>query len=223
MITNAYRSHEASHPKHGSPIAAAMAIVLIVTATTFAVFVAVLDGPFSSIDSSEGLSLPKLHALRQEDPHTLTRKNVSILQDVHHTSRAIIMSCPVAPAQSHNGPWKPHTLARGAEAVIRQLIMLNVSIPFFFAYYQHESPASLPFCRSLANRYSYALTINCFLVPEKYPTGQYGYAKIFAIRHVPARHVLWFDCDAFPLRDPSPLFRDPQYRKTGAMYVRSLY
>lgn len=50
----------------------------------------------------------------------------------------------------------------------------------------------------------------------------YGYAKIAAIRRVPVEEVLWLDCDVFPLRDLTPLFNDPHYRHTGAMYVTSL-
>lgn len=56
-------------------------------------------------------------------------------------------------------------------------------------------------------------------IPEHYPRGLYGYAKIFAIKHAPADEVLWLDCDVYPVRPLEPLFVDKEFRRTGAMYV----
>lgn len=214
----AYSRDTLMHLKHGRLVAAALATVSLVCFLTFGAFMVFFDGPFLSAEGATLPSIPQLQphgAQKFEDHNPHLRSAVTTPRGSH----AIVMSCPVARTKTHDGPWKPRNLARGAEAVVRQLVALNVSIPFFYAYYKHEQSDALPFCRSLAADVADALVVHCFLVPEPYPTGQYGYAKIFALKHVPIRHVLWFDCDAFPIRDPSPLFVDPEYRKAGAMYV----
>lgn len=221
-----YCQNVATRLKHGRLVATALTTVLLVCTISFGIFTVLLDEPFSSPKKAPAsLTLSKVRSMGlpqslHQSLHSSPTENHSAPID-REESRGIIMSCPVAGTKTHDGPWKPRNLARGAEAVVRQLIALNVSIPLFFAYYQHEQSAALPFCRLLAADVADALTVHCFLIPEPYPTGQYGYAKIFALMHVPVRHALWFDCDAFPIRDPSPLFTDPEYRKAGAMYVIS--
>lgn len=222
LAIKGYKNAE-THLHHGRLIGAALSTVSLVSLLTFGTFIVLLDKPFSTPDTPISLSLSKVHAMGLPEslhqslhsPHTGNQFATTSQGD----SYGIVMSCPVERTKIHDGPWKPQNLARGAEAVVRQLIALNVTIPFYFAYYQHEQSAALPFCRSLAADVADALAVHCFPVPDPFPAGQYGYAKIFALIHVPVRHALWFDCDAFPIRDPSPLFVDPEYRKAGAMYV----
>lgn len=216
-----------THLEHGRLIGAALSTVSLVCLLTFGMFIVLLDKPFSSPETPVSLPLSKVHAMGlPESLHQslhAPQAGSQFATTSQDDSRGIVMSCPVERTKTHDGPWKPQTLARGAEAVVRQLVALNVTIPFYFAYYQHEQSAALPFCRALAADVADALTVHCFLVPEPFPAGQYGYAKIFALIHVPVTHALWFDCDAFPIRDPSPLFVHAEYRKAGAMYVLSFW
>ena len=129
--------------------------------------------------------------------------------------KGVLMSCPHGQSHTHKGSWKPSRMTLGAEAVLRQLVRYNSSLPFFLAYYEREQRFVLPWCRRLAQRYS--IDVHCFKVPERYPSGLYGYAKIFAIRYVPVRWVLWLDCDVFPVTDVNYLFGDEEFVKSGAM------
>ena len=45
--------------------------------------------------------------------------------------------------------------------------------------------------------------------------GGYGYAKIAAVLHAPARHILWVDADAWFVGDPMSIFRSAGYKHTG--------
>lgn len=56
-------------------------------------------------------------------------------------------------------------------------------------------------------------------VQDLFPAEQYVYEKIFSIRLVPLRQVLWLDCAVYPLRDLTYLFNDAHYHSTGDMYV----
>ena len=51
----------------------------------------------------------------------------------------------------------------------------------------------------------------------------YGYAKIAAVAHAPARHVLWVDADAWFLRDPAAVFASGDYAATGAHFFPDFY
>lgn len=42
--------------------------------------------------------------------------------------------------------------------------------------------------------------------------------KAFAVLHAPFQEVLSLDADCYPVRDPSALFDDPGYRRTGAVF-----
>lgn len=50
-----------------------------------------------------------------------------------------------------------------------------------------------------------------------------GFAvKPFAIWRSAFRAVLWIDCDNFPIRDPSFLFDDPEYKQKGSLFWRDV-
>ena len=51
----------------------------------------------------------------------------------------------------------------------------------------------------------------------------YGYAKVTAVLHAPARHVLWVDADAWFVGDPLMIFRSAGYRKTGTAFFPDFY
>lgn len=42
--------------------------------------------------------------------------------------------------------------------------------------------------------------------------------KLFAVMNCPWREVLFLDADCYPVVDPTPLFEDPGYQQTGAIY-----
>lgn len=199
--------HQASIPKAGPP----PHVLYVATALLFGVCVAACVATLATI----AWTVPTAVRLRR------VRSGAAInttSEETGEVERAIVMSCPVGPSHTNHGNWKPRNMARGVEAVVQQMIKLRSALPLFFVYYGEERDASEPFCRSLAARYAYALHVRCVQIDEKFPHKQYGYAKIFAIRRVPARLVLWVDCDVFPVRDPMPLFDDAMFRQTGAMY-----
>ena len=47
--------------------------------------------------------------------------------------------------------------------------------------------------------------------------------KPFSIWRSSFREVLWIDCDSFPIRDPSFLFEDPEYRQKGSLFWRDVF
>jgi alpha 1,2-mannosyltransferase len=55
------------------------------------------------------------------------------------------------------------------------------------------------------------------------PDNALGFAiKPFAIYRSSFREVLWLDCDNFPVRDPSFLFDDAEYRAKGSLFWRDV-
>lgn len=132
--------------------------------------------------------------------------------------RAVLMSCPHGPSHTHRGGWKPSDMLNGVEAVVSQMKSHKSSLPLLFGYYPRERRAVEPWCAKLSRSYGQYITIECFEIPESYPVGLYGYAKIFAIRHAPADTVLWLDCDVYPVRDLEPLFDDSEFKRTHAMF-----
>lgn len=62
-------------------------------------------------------------------------------------------------------------------------------------------------------------------VRQRYPVRRLGgwECKPYAILHSPFREVLWLDADNTPLVDPSLLFSEPEYARTGAIFWPDLY
>lgn len=65
-----------------------------------------------------------------------------------------------------------------------------------------------------------AETVDAFEVARRHPVAALGgwQLKTYALLHSRFREVLLLDADNVPVRDPSPLFDDPAYQQTGALF-----
>jgi hypothetical protein len=67
--------------------------------------------------------------------------------------------------------------------------------------------------------------VDALEVGRRHPMRRLGgwECKPFAIVHCPFREVLWIDADNAPLVDPTFLFSEPEYARTGALFWPDLY
>lgn len=67
--------------------------------------------------------------------------------------------------------------------------------------------------------------VDAFEVRRRHPVRRLGgwECKPYAIIHSPFREVIWLDTDNSPLVDPSFLFSEPEYERTGALFWPDLY
>lgn len=98
--------------------------------------------------------------------------------------------------------------------LLSELARLRVSLPIEAFYFADElSPRNA----ELAKSFGLNITL------REHADEARGYAsKPFAIWRSSFQEVLWLDCDNFPLRDPSFLFEDPEYRAKGSLFWRDV-
>mmetsp|Transcript_52122 Transcript_52122/g.124150 ORF Transcript_52122/g.124150 Transcript_52122/m.124150 type:complete len:398 (+) Transcript_52122:93-1286(+) len=128
-------------------------------------------------------------------------------------SRGIVMSCPVNQASFSAGAWKPSILFSGFETTVRILRMLGCELPIYNILYEDELPAAESRCQGVSKEFS---GVSCMGM-EKQRTG-YGFSKVWAVEAAPVNQVMFIDCDAFFVRDPTYLFEDGNFTKTGALF-----
>ena len=99
--------------------------------------------------------------------------------------------------------------------LLSELARLKVQLPIEAFHREGElSPRN----RALINSLELPLT---FRQLEE-PIVRFG-LKPFSIWRSRFREVLWIDCDSFPIRDPSFLFDDPEYRQKGSLFWRDVF
>eukprot|EP00035_Acanthoeca_spectabilis_P034335 m.28532 g.28532 ORF g.28532 m.28532 type:complete len:558 (-) comp6562_c0_seq2:98-1771(-) len=131
-------------------------------------------------------------------------------------SRGIVMSCPSGRQGMHNpGSWKPADPFTGVSAVADQLVSLNSTLELVFVHFPGDGSEAR--CLELQKRLAGRLKMTCHAASGNLPQG-YGVAKVEAVLQAPLTEVIWLDCDAFPLKDLTPLLLDESYRNTGAIF-----
>lgn len=133
------------------------------------------------------------------------------------SGKAVVFSCPVKTKSGvEHGPTSYWDGFITASARLRAL---GCKLPIYNAYYASESPQTTPKCDVLHSRAAESgwKDISCHAIEQQAPDG-YGFAKITAITTVPALECIFMDCDTFPMRDPTQLFDDSSYKRTGAFF-----
>jgi alpha 1,2-mannosyltransferase len=98
--------------------------------------------------------------------------------------------------------------------LLSELARLKVTLPIEAFHLPGElSPRNADLARSLG--------LDITLRPLTDRVRAYS-TKPFAIWRSSFREVLWLDCDDFPLRDPSFLFDDEEYRAKGSLFWRDV-
>mmetsp|Transcript_9126 Transcript_9126/g.26974 ORF Transcript_9126/g.26974 Transcript_9126/m.26974 type:complete len:377 (+) Transcript_9126:78-1208(+) len=131
--------------------------------------------------------------------------------------RAVVFSCPARQASANAGDWKPQSLWVGFRASARLLRSLGCELPIYNLLDEDEFAAAASPCRDLAEGPDPINNTQCLKMARTGTSG-YGYTKIYAIRDAPADQVLFFDCDAFPVADPTLLFNSTDFLRTGALF-----
>jgi len=129
-------------------------------------------------------------------------------------SRGIVMSCPVNHASYGNGDWKPRNLFKGFETTVRILRMLGCELPIYNVIYEDEMFEAHSVCQDLSQEFGSG--VSCLSMEKK--RAGYGFSKVFAVEAAPVNQVMFIDCDAFFVKDPTYLFEDGNFTKTGALF-----
>jgi alpha 1,2-mannosyltransferase len=98
--------------------------------------------------------------------------------------------------------------------LLSELARLKVDLPVEAFHGRNELSAENA---ALLTRFDLDLKVRALPDPvERFAT------KPFAIYRSAFQEVLWIDCDNFPIRDPSSLFDDPEYRAKGSLFWRDV-
>src|SRR5688500_11724176 len=104
--------------------------------------------------------------------------------------------------------------------VLRRVLGCTLPVQLWYLGPDEMSPAMLALLRPLGVE-----CVDALAVRRRHPVRRLGgwECKPFAIIHSPFREVLWLDADNTPLVDPSFLFSEPEYARTGAIFWPDLY
>jgi len=100
---------------------------------------------------------------------------------------------------------------------IRRLRQLGCTLPI---QVWHLGPLEMSPTMSRLLRTLDATTVDALEVRRRFPVRRLGgwELKAYSLLHARFREVLFLDADNVPVRDPSCLFEDPDYRRTGALF-----
>jgi hypothetical protein len=99
--------------------------------------------------------------------------------------------------------------------VLRRLLGCTLPVQLWYLGPAEMSPTMIDLLKPLDVE-----CVDAHVVRQHYPVRRLGgwECKPFAILHSPFREVLWLDADNTPLVDPSFLFAEPAYERTGAIF-----
>jgi hypothetical protein len=153
---------------------------------------------------------------------------ISPYAEYQHRKDEAIRDAPTYPAERFDG--RGIVMAAGGPRhftnawvtlnVLRRVIGCALPVQLWYLGPDEMSPQMLQLLRSLDVE-----CVDALEVRQRHPVRRLGgwELKPFAIIHSPFREVIWIDADNTPLVDPSFLFSEQEYARTGAIFWPDLY
>mmetsp|Transcript_64043 Transcript_64043/g.119000 ORF Transcript_64043/g.119000 Transcript_64043/m.119000 type:complete len:421 (+) Transcript_64043:57-1319(+) len=164
--------------------------------------------------TSSGLTSSALHFSVQASGD-VARSDIVRPAEMDSTRRGIVFSCPKGrTTESTTGSWKPSILWNGFAASVRLLRKLGCTLPVYNMLFAQELENTLPMCHTLN---TVAGDVHCLPMREPGMHG-YGYSKVFAVHDAPLDQIIFADCDAFFVKDPTYLFEEKSFVALGSLF-----